>query len=64
MNMYCKQNKSEGARPVGNEGRFDFRHPVGEREAETRGKELLDVWAADVSSLLDLNDTEDLDKER
>lgn len=33
---------------------------VGQRELEVLGEELLDVWAADVCGLLDLNDLEDL----
>lgn len=33
---------------------------VGQRELEVLGKELLEVWAADVIGLLDLNDLEDL----
>lgn len=33
---------------------------VGEGEAEVGGEELLDVRAADVDSLLDLGDAEDL----
>lgn len=33
---------------------------MGERETETRSKQLLDIWAADILSLLDLNDPEDL----
>lgn len=37
---------------------------VGEGEAEVRGEELLDVRAADVDSLLDLGDAEDLHGER
>ena len=34
---------------------------VGQGELETLDEELLDVWAADVVGLLDLNDLEDLD---
>jgi hypothetical protein len=33
---------------------------VGQRELEALDKELLDVWAADVVGLLDLNNLEDL----
>ena len=33
---------------------------MGERETETRSKQLLDIWAADILSFLDLNDPEDL----
>lgn len=35
-------------------------HAVREGEAETRGKQLLDVWAANILSFLDLDDPEDL----
>ena len=35
---------------------------MGERETEARSKQLLDVRAADIRSLLDLNDPEDLKK--
>ena len=34
---------------------------VGKRELEVLGEELLDVWAADVLGLLDLDNLEDLD---
>jgi hypothetical protein len=33
---------------------------MGEGEAETRCKQLLDVWAADILSLLDLDNPKDL----
>ena len=33
---------------------------MGQRELEALDKELLDVWAADVVGLLDLNNLEDL----
>jgi hypothetical protein len=33
---------------------------VGQRELEALDKELLDVWAADVVGLLELNNLEDL----
>ena len=45
---------------MGNEGRANLRDTVREREFEARNKELLDVRAADVFALLDLNHTEDL----
>lgn len=35
---------------------------VRQREAEVLGGELLDVWAADVIGLLDLDDLEDLER--
>jgi hypothetical protein len=34
---------------------------VGQRELEALDEELLDVWAADVIGLLNLNNLEDLD---
>jgi len=47
---------------VGDEGRLDLVHPVGEGEAEVGGDELLDVWAADISSLLNLDNAKDVDR--
>ena len=35
-------------------------HTVGERETETWGQQLLDVWTADILALRDLNNPEDL----
>ena len=35
-------------------------YTVRERETETRGKQLLDVWAADILVLLDLDNPKDL----
>lgn len=46
---------------MGDEGATAFLHAVGERKAEAWGKQLLDVRAADVFSLLDLNDPENLE---
>ena len=43
-----------------NKGRADLGDTVGEGELELRDEELLDVWAADVITLLDLDDAEDL----
>jgi hypothetical protein len=34
---------------------------VGQRELESLDEELLDVWAADIVGLLDLNNLEDLE---
>lgn len=45
---------------VGDEGRADLRDTVGKRELEVGSKELLDVGAADILSLRDLNHTENL----
>jgi hypothetical protein len=45
---------------VSDEGAATFLHTVGEREMETRSKQLLDVWTADILGLLDLDDPEDL----
>ena len=42
------------------DGRADPRDTVGERELELGYKELLDVGAADILGLLNLNNTEDL----
>ena len=42
------------------EGRADLAHTVGERELELGHKELLDVGAADIVGLLDLNHAENL----
>ena len=50
--------ESRGA--VSNEGRAGLRHTVREGELEVGSEELLDVWAADIISLLDLNNLEDL----
>jgi hypothetical protein len=50
----------EGFWPVSDEGAATFLHTVGKRETETRDEQLLDVWAADIFSLLDLNNPEDL----
>ena len=45
---------------VRDEGRADLANTVGERELELGDKELLDVGAADILGLLNLNNTEDL----
>ena len=43
-----------------NEGRADLLDAVGEGELELGHQELLDVGAADILGLLNLNNTEDL----
>ncbi len=43
-----------------NEGRADLGDTVGKGELELGDQELLDVGAADILGLLDLNNTEDL----
>lgn len=45
---------------MSNEGRANLRDTVGKRELEVGGQQLLDVGAADVVGLLNLNDLEDL----
>jgi hypothetical protein len=45
---------------VSDEGAASLLHTVREREAETWGEQLFDVWATDIFSLLDLNNPEDL----
>ena len=45
---------------MGNEGRANLRDTVREREFEARDKELLDVRAADILALLDLDHTKNL----
>lgn len=45
---------------MSDEGAAILLHTVGEGETESRGKQLFDVGTADVLSLLDLNDPEDL----
>ena len=44
-----------------NKGRADLGDTVGEGELEVGNHELLDVRAADIIALLDLNNTEDLE---
>lgn len=46
---------------MGGEGTTSLLHTVGEWETEARGKQLLNVRATDISSLLDLDDPEDLE---
>jgi len=47
---------------VSDEGAAILLHTVREGETESRGKQLFDVGTADVLSLLDLNDPEDVDR--
>ncbi len=58
--QWSQRNDSESRGPVRNEGRADLGDTVGEGELELRDQELLDVGAADVLGLLDLDNTEDL----
>lgn len=51
----------EGGGAVSDKGRSALADAVGEREPEVGGEELLDVWAADVLVLLDLDHTENVD---
>jgi hypothetical protein len=53
-------NRSESSGAVGDKGALRLGHTVGKGELELRCHELLDVWAADVLRLLDLNHTENL----
>jgi hypothetical protein len=46
---------------MGDECATTLLHTVGEREADAWSKQLLDVRTADVFSLLDLDDPEDLE---
>ena len=55
-----RQGLVEGVRPMGDEGAAALLHAVGERETETWGKQLLDVWTPDILRLGDLNNPEDL----
>lgn len=52
----------EGAGPLGNKHLLcrALRHAVRQRELQVLGDELLDVRAADIGSLLELDDLEDL----
>jgi hypothetical protein len=47
---------------VGDEGRTELGHTMRKGEFQVGGKELLDIGAADILSLLNLNNTEDLTK--
>ncbi len=47
---------------MSDEGRAGLGDAMGEGELEVGGKELLDVGAADILRLLDLHNTEDLQK--
>jgi len=47
---------------VSNESRGSLANTVGKRELEVGGKKLFDVWSADIISLGDLNDAEDVDR--
>lgn len=51
----------ECRRPVCNEGGLALRNTVGKGEAQLRSEELLDVWAANIFSLGDFYNAEDLD---
>ena len=51
---------AEGGRPVRDKGGLRLGDAVGKGEAELGGEKLLDVWAADIISLCNLDDTEDL----
>lgn len=57
---YNSRLESGGA--VSDEGRTELGNTVGKGELDAGGKELLDVGAANVLGLLDLNNTEDLKK--
>jgi hypothetical protein len=59
-----RDRQSESGRTVSNECRSSFGNTVRKRELEVGGKELLDVGAADIISLSDLNNAEDLRKYR
>lgn len=50
----------ECAWSVSDEGAAILLHTVRERETETWGKQLLNVWTADILGLLDLNNPKDL----
>jgi hypothetical protein len=52
--------RSEGRGAVRNEGALRLEDTVSQRELELGDKELLDVWAADVLGLLNLDNAEDL----
>jgi len=47
---------------MSDEGAATLLHTVWEREMEAWGKQLLDVWTADVLGLLDLNNSKDVDR--
>lgn len=51
----------ECRRPVCNERGLALRNTVGKGEAQLRSEELLDVWAANIFSLGDFYNAEDLD---
>jgi len=53
--------KSERGRTMSNERRSNLADTVGKGELQVGSKELLDVWAADIIGLGDLNDAEDLE---
>lgn len=61
---YLIQPNLESAGALGNKGRADFADTVGKREFEVGCQKLFDVRATDISSLLNLNDAEDLWRER
>jgi len=54
--------KSERGRTTSNEGRSSLANTVGKWELEVGGHELLNVWAADIIGLGELNNAEDLEK--
>ena len=49
---------------MSNEFRAGLGDPVGKGETELGNEKLLDVWALDITSLLELLDTENLNKIR
>ena len=55
-----RTNHLESRRALRDEGRARLGDTVRKRELEARDQELLDVRAADVLGLLDLDNTEDL----
>lgn len=57
-----RDRQSESGRAISNECRSSFGNTVRKRELEVRSKELLDVGAADIISLSDLNNAEDVDR--
>lgn len=63
-NSNSQQNQTtthlESGGAVGDESRADLADTMGEGELEAWDHQLLDVWAANVLGLLDLNNTENL----
>lgn len=58
--LLALQRLVEGGRPVGREDRPALDDSVRQREAEVGDEKLLDVGSADVGSLRDLDNTQDL----